>query len=453
MAADPIEFASYEAAVEAFHRNGWTDGLPIVPPTPERVAQFLETAGLKPDDELGFYTERRLPIVAEKLAINAVMAGCLPEYFPVVVAIVEAMLDPDFALHVANSSTGSFTLGFVVNGPIRNALGMNGHGNMLGPGNRANSSIGRAIRLIQLNVMGSVPGASGPDPAHGRPVLDRSMMGQPAKYAGYHIVENEEAFPELAPHHVELGFAATDSTVTLLLVAGYYWTDLHAEQTPDAWIDTMAQYVVSVGKLHPGGYGLLLLPPENARLFVEAGWTKADIRKALYERTRRSVAWVKTAGYKVQYHRERCEPIAPGDEDRWLAMAGSAAPEDLMVIVCGAAAGSWPYYLFAAGGVTRAVTRKIRVRSDRGLLTEPPSPRIVEALAPLRTLLAADGYAVELRQESAGTLVAEIKAGPDACADCLVPKPMMQGYFENALRGALDTGALAVRLIYPSDAA
>src|SRR5439155_9271962 len=340
------EFASFEEANETFHRNGWTDGLPIIPPTPESVAQFLDAAGLKPGDQIGFYEERRIPIIAEKLAINAVMAGCLPEYFPVVVAIVDAMLEPGFPLHVPTASTGSFTLGFIVNGPIRQAIGMNWQGNVLGPGNRANSTIGRAIRLIQMNVMGSIPGAGAPEPAHGRAVLDRSMMGQPAKYAGYHIVENEEEFPTLQPVHVELGFAPSDSTVTLFLIGGYHWTDCHAEQTPEAWIDTMAQYVVGTGQLHAAGYGILLLPPENARLFVNAGWTKGNIRQALYERTKRSVAWVKSEGYKVRFHRERCEPIEPGDEERHVAIAGSPAADELFVVVCGGVAGSWPYYLY-----------------------------------------------------------------------------------------------------------
>jgi hypothetical protein len=353
------EAADAEDANELFHRNGWTDGLPIIPPTPKRVAQFLEAAGLKGDEQLGIYQERRLPIITEKLAINAVMAGCLPEYFPVVVAIVEAMMDPAFMLHVANSSTGSFTLGYIVNGPIRKALNMNCHGNMLGPGNRANSSIGRAIRLIQLNVMGSVPGAGGPDPLNGRAVLDRSMMGQPAKYAGYHVVENEEEFPTLTPHHVELGFKATDSTVTLIFVQGYHWTDCHGEQNPDAWIDTMAQYIVNNGRLAPGGYGVLLLPPENARLFVGAGWTKADIRNALFERTRRSVAQVKESGFKVRWHRMRNEPIEPGDHEKFLGIAASAKAEDTIVIVGGGIAGSWPYFLFGPG-LNKAVTRKIR---------------------------------------------------------------------------------------------
>lgn len=359
VSASQYEVAGFDDANELFHRNGWTDGLPIVPPTPERVERFLEAAGLKAEDQIGFYEERRLPITADKLAINAVMAGCLPEYFPVVVAIVDAMLEPGFMLHVANSSTGSFTLGYIVNGPIRHELGMNCHGNMLGPGNRANSSIGRAIRLIQLNVMNSIPGAGAPDPGHGRPVLDRSMMGQPAKYAGYHIVENEEAFPLLKPVHVELGYKREDSTVTLLFLAGYQWICAHAEQTPEAWIDTMAHYAIGAGKLQSDGYSALLLPPENAHLFVNAGWTKADIREALYERTRRSVAWVKENGWKVQMQRQRLELVEPGDEERYMAMAGSAAPEDFFIVVCGGPAGSWPYYLYGAGGAAKAVTRRI----------------------------------------------------------------------------------------------
>lgn len=439
-----IEAEDFDAVQDLFHSKGWTDGLPVVPPTPERVARFLAAAGLEPEHQLGFYEERRVPVFAEKVAINAVMAGCLPEYFPVVVAIVEAMLEPGFPIHVANSSTGSFTLGFLVNGPIRNAIGMNCHGNMLGPGNRANSSIGRAVRLIQLNVLGSIPGAGAPEPAHGRAVLDRSMMGQPAKYAGYHIVENEEEFPSLTPTHVELGFAPGDSTVTLFLTAGYHWTDCHGEQTPEEWIDTMAQYVVGTGKLTAAGFGMLLLPPENARLFASNGWSKADIRKALFEKTKRSVAWVKESGFKVRFHRPRREPVEPGDEDRFMAMAASSDADSLFVVVCGGIAGSWPYFLYGAGGPGSVVTKRIRWQH-----TAPDE--IGKALEPLKAMLAADDYHLALSEGGAGVLVAEIRAGPDACADCLVPKPMMRGYFDKALREAIGAGAPEVRLIYPAD--
>lgn len=437
------EVADFDEANELFHRKGWTDGLPVVPPTPERVARFLAAAGLAADHEVGFYDERRIPVTAEKLAINAVMAGCLPAYFPVVVAIMEAMLDPDYRTHVVNSSTGSFTVGFIVNGPIRKALGMNGDGNVLGPGNRANSSIGRAIRLIQLNVLGSIPGAGGPEPEHGRAVLDRSMMGQPAKYAGYHIVENEELFPALTPLHVELGFAAEESTVTLLFVAGYEWICAHAEQTPDAWIDTMAHYVVHSGHLQESGYAVILLPPENAALFAAQGWSKQDIRDTLYERTRRSVAWVKESGWKVQWQKPRCEPVEPGDAERVMAISGSAAPADLMIVVCGGPAGAWPYYLHGGGGA-KAITRRIRSASAGS----PASATIERALAGQRSMLAADGYDLRLAEDATGTLVATISAGPNACPDCLVPKAMMRRYFDEALA---DYGRPEVRLVYPAE--
>jgi len=353
-----FEVADFEEANELYHAKGWTDGLPIIPPTPEKVARFLDAAGLEADTKLGYYEERQIPVYAEKLAINAVMAGCLPEYFPVVVAIIEAMLDHDFPTHVANTSTGSFTLATIVNGPVRHELGLNCHGNMLGPGNRANSAIGRAVRLIQINTLGSIAGAGGEPHQHGRAKLDRSMMGQPAKYAGYHIVENEEAFPSLLPVHVERGFAPQDSTVTLFMAANYHWICAHSEQTADEWIDTMAHYIVGTGGLQQSGCAALLLPIENAAMFARAGWTKADIREALFERTRRSAAWLKREGWKVVFQRPRLEEIEPGDEEKFLAIAGSASPDDLFVVPCGGPAGSWPYYL---RGVMGAVTRKIRM--------------------------------------------------------------------------------------------
>jgi hypothetical protein len=439
--AERYEVADFEAAQELYHGRGWSDGLPIVPPTPERVAEFLVAADLAPDAQIGFYAERRIPVFAEQLAINAVMAGCKPEYFPVVVAIVDALLDSTFRTHVVNSSTGSFTIGFIVNGPIRHRLGMNFDGNVLGPGNRANSSIGRAIRLIQLNVLGSIPGAGGPAPAHGRAVLDRSMMGQPAKYAGYHIAENEEAFPSLTPLHVELGYAPEDSTVSLLFVAGYEWICAHGEQTPEAWCDTLAHYIVQSGHLQREGYAVLLLPPENAGLFVRNGWTKQDIRDALYERTRRSVGWVKRGGWKVQWQRPRLEPVERGDEEAMLAVAGSARPEDLVIVTCGGPAGAWPYYLHGGGGLN-LITRKIR---ETGA-ARPVSAAIEEALASQRAMLAADGYVLTLTQDREA-VVGTISAGPEACADCLVPKTLMLAYFEKALGPSCPE----IRLVYPGE--
>src|SRR4051795_734605 len=140
--SERYEVDTVEDAIELYFERGWTDGLPIVPPTEEKVARFIDAAGRQPGEIIAQYPTRKRVIRVEKVAINAVMAGCKPEYFPVVLTIVEAMMIERFGIHAANASTGSMAVGFVVNGPIRTALGMNSSGNILGPGNRPNSTIG-----------------------------------------------------------------------------------------------------------------------------------------------------------------------------------------------------------------------------------------------------------------------------------------------------------------------
>ncbi len=360
MADDPaatLEVDDFYEAIELFHRRGWTDGLPVVPPTPGRVDAFLAAAGRTADQPIGYYALRNRPILAGKLAVNAVMAGCLPEHFPVVVAIVEGMLEPEFQLHIINSSTGSPVVGFIVNGPIRLALGMNSYGNMLGPGNRANSSIGRAIRLIQINVMGSIPGAGSPQDTEATPALDRATMGEPAKYAAYHAVENEEDYPTLTPLHVERGFAPEQSTVTVLPLWEHLMLSNHAEETPDEWIDSTAKYLLGAGRLMDDCFGALLLPQEAAQLFVAAGWDKGDIRRALYERCRRSTAWVKENGWKIGGRFERGGEVLEGDDEAMLSI--TASPDDLLVVVCGGPAGNFPVYLHPFGANCWPVTKVI----------------------------------------------------------------------------------------------
>jgi hypothetical protein len=168
-------------AIEFCYDQGWTDGLPVVPPTVEKVQEFLHIAGREPDEVVFDYRERSRIVTVEKVAINAVMAGCRPQYFPVVLALIEAIATPEFGVHPLNASTGGSALGFVVNGPIRQQIGMNCQGNVLGPGNRANSTIGRAVRLTpnqrprfharrrQRPRRRWGPGTAGPRPFHHRP--------------------------------------------------------------------------------------------------------------------------------------------------------------------------------------------------------------------------------------------------------------------------------------------
>ena len=154
------------SAIEKGYELGWSDGLPVVPPTTARVAEFIGYAGRPPDEELGELPERRRVITVEKAAANAVMAGCLPEYFPVVLAATEAMLDPVFNLVGPSSSMGGAAILCIVNGPVREQIGLNSRNNLFGPGNRANGTIGRSIRLILMNACAAIPG-----------LFDRSVIG------------------------------------------------------------------------------------------------------------------------------------------------------------------------------------------------------------------------------------------------------------------------------------
>src|SRR5215475_7063227 len=144
--------------IEAYFERGWTDGLPVVPPTEKSIAEMLAGAALRGDEPLGEIAGRNTVVVARKVAINAVMAGCRPEYLPVVVAAIRGLCHPDFAYHGPASSTGGSAMVLIVNGPLAKRLGVNSGNNAFGQGTRANATIGRAVRLVMMNMMNSRPG-------------------------------------------------------------------------------------------------------------------------------------------------------------------------------------------------------------------------------------------------------------------------------------------------------
>src|SRR5215510_10886474 len=193
---------SLEAVNDWFCREKLSDGLPIVPPTAERVERMLDGIKRDPQEVIGSIPPKWAPATVEKLAINAVMAGCLPEYLPVIIVAVEAVLEDKFNLYGIQSTTHPCAPLLILNGPIARELGVNARYNAFGQGWRPNATIGRAIRLILLNVGGGVPG-----------VLDRATQGQPSKYS-YCIAENEAENP-WEPLHVERGYAIDESTVTV----------------------------------------------------------------------------------------------------------------------------------------------------------------------------------------------------------------------------------------------
>src|SRR2546422_4191812 len=225
---DPAEL------IEAYYARGWTDGLPIVPPTEKSITAMLAGAGLRGEETIGEVRDRGVVVSAWKLAINAVLAGCRPEYLPVVVAAIRGLCHPDFAYHGPASSTGGSAMVLIVNGPIARALGVNSGNNAFGQGARANATIGRAVRLIMMNVMNTRPG-----------LLDRATLGNPGKYA-FCFAENEDNHP-WEPLHVTRGFAAEDSAVTVYASNSLYQVYNQLAATPEPLLRCFADALANLG--------------------------------------------------------------------------------------------------------------------------------------------------------------------------------------------------------------
>ena len=271
LASRRVELGASEDPVEAAFARGWTDGLPVTPPTEERVARMLEGTSLPPDQVICALPPDLAECTVEKVAVNAVMAGCLPEYLPVVLAAVTAAAGSRFNIHGIAATTYFTGPVVVVNGPIRRRIGMNSGINALGQGNRANLTIGRALNLVVRNVGGARPGG-----------VDRAALGSPGKLS-FCFPEDEEASPweSLA---TERGFSPEDSTVTLFAGHGPIEIVDQKSRTPESLAGTFGLQLRMVG--HPKLAGLadaiVVVSPEHARVFREAGWSKARLRQEVF---------------------------------------------------------------------------------------------------------------------------------------------------------------------------
>lgn len=322
----PLQSCAYElddafAVNEQYQQNGWTDGLPIVPPTEELVWQFLHTAHLQPNDVVALETVRQRPITAEKVAINAVMAGCLPTYMPVITAILKAMGDEDFNMHGSTASTGGSAPFIIVNGPIRTALGMNTTHSVFGAGNRANATIGRAIRLVLINVLGCVPGQ-----------LDRSTLGHAGKYS-FCIAEDEEDSPWI-PLAQERGVPPGQSGVTVMAAEASRQIMNEWTHDPEEIMETFAAEIrhnMLTYSIWQGNYAVVI-PKQLRELLVAAGWQKKDIRDYVFRSARvQRKAWG-TVGKGSIVERGK------GPEQEFTALR---SPDDLLVIAAGGPAGGF----------------------------------------------------------------------------------------------------------------
>lgn len=333
------------AAQELYHSNGWTDGLPIVPPTEDAVAACLDWAMTPPDQLLGIEPVRGVPITAEKLAINAVMAGCLPMHFPVVMTAITAMLQPEFLLHGATSSTGGCAVLTVLNGPIRRELGAVGTFNALGNSDRATAVIGRAIRLVLINLLEVRPGG-----------IDRSTLGHPGKFS-FCVAEDEED-TTWNPLHVDRGLPAEVSAVTVMAAGAPRQIMNEWTTDPEEILETFAAEMRANMRhysIWAGNYALII-PKQLREHLQSAGWSKADVARFIHARARiRRGEWAEVGKRAV---------VRDQADTEYSALR---SPDDLLVIAAGGPAGGFgaviPPWL---GHTSTAVTLPVGACVDCG---------------------------------------------------------------------------------------
>lgn len=338
-----IELASQEDEMETCFERGWTDGLPVVPPTEKRVSRMLEGTSRKPDEVVSVIPPNQAPCTVEKAAINAVMAGCKPEYLPVVLAAVEAACMDAFCMHGVLATTYFSGPVLIVNGPITKAIDMNSGINALGQGNRANATIGRALQLIIRNVGGGLPGG-----------VDRATLGNPGKCT-FCFAENEENSP-WEPLSIERGFPEGSSTVTLFAGDGVHAVSDQLSRTPESLAGSYAGSLRSVAhtKIFVTADAMLVVSPEHARVFREAGWSKQRLRREIDE-------LLKTPGRELV---RGAHGIAEGMLERFSDMELTKfRPGGLHIVHAGGPAGMFSAIIggwLASGPVgSQSVTREI----------------------------------------------------------------------------------------------
>jgi len=346
-----IEIAPADDPFEFMFDQGFSDGLPLVPPSPERVMRMLSGTSRDPQEVLGTMPPNMGDVTVEKLAINAVMAGCKPEYMPVIIAATEAILTEEYNIHGVMATTMGASPVMVINGPVRERIGMNMKLGALGQGNRANSTIGRAVRLAIRNLGGARPGGT-----------ERSTLGNPMKFTMC-FAEHEERNP-WEPLHVERGFDATDSVVTIFTMTS--GPTLIVDQDSRQASQLAGSFGLGLeSAFHPKAHFatevLLVVCPEHVDTLMRDNYTKADIRNRIQEVTARPLAElveneISAVGFK------KAAFDAMGDEARDRRLPKFKSPEDIHLVVAGSEAGkfSGAFHGWATGEIgSISVSKKI----------------------------------------------------------------------------------------------
>jgi hypothetical protein len=356
LVSDVVTAADYEEAVELCFARGWTDGLPVVLPTRRRVEALIEHAGRDPQESLGRVPPKGGPATVEKLAVNAVMGGCRPEHFPVVLAALEALLDPAHNLNGVSQTTHMCVSLVIVGGPVARELGFNSRDGVFGNGYRPNAAVGRAVRLALWNLGGATPWET-----------DKATLSHPGEYA--FCIAEEAADTPWPPLHEERGCPQGSDAVTVFACEGPH--SVFCYGTPEEMLHVVADSMCALGNnnVHVLGQTLVVLNPLNAEEFARRGWSKGGIRQHLWEHARRSAAEVRACG-EVHEQFRRMEREAGRYPPRYdmgdpaTRLPITPTPDDIHIVVAGgrsyfaAVLPGWGGF----GGF--AVTRPIRRRSQ-----------------------------------------------------------------------------------------
>jgi hypothetical protein len=324
-----------EAINDYFLERGWSDGLPVIPPTPERVERYFRGTDLDPERILGEMPPKWGPASLRALATNAVMAGCRPAYFPVLIAAVEAVLDPDFNLLAIQATTHPVAPLLIVSGPIARSIELNSGSGCFGPGWQANATIGRALRLVLMNVGGARPG-----------ITDMSTQGQPSKYS-YCIAENEAENP-WESLHMARGFAREESVVTVFGGENPHNIQHHTSEHGSEILIGLAAKACALGANHitnrKFSQVVVALGPEHAAQIAGSGYSRADAQRFIYEHAQNPRERLQAARYLP-------------DRDFPESIPAIRAPEDVLLLVAG---GTGRHScVIPSFGNTQAVSRKI----------------------------------------------------------------------------------------------
>jgi hypothetical protein len=334
--------ADFDHVNELLYERGMTDGLPVVPPTRERVERMIMAAGRDPSDSLGAFPPAYNEATVGTLAVNAVMAGCRPEYMPVLIAAVEAMIDPAFNLYGINATTHPVSPLIIVNGPVVRRLKLNFGYNVLGQGWRANATIGRAARLAMVNMGGGRPGDG-----------DMATHGHPGKYS-YCMAENEARTP-WEPLHVRRGFHPEESTVTVFGAEAPHEVNDHTSTTGAGIMTTQADVFATLGNNNAymsAGELCLVMSPEHADTVARDGWTIPQVQQYLHGKARLKLGKLRAVGKAAKLVTQHYNDL---DDDEMIPLTMS--PDDIMIVVAGGAGKH--SMAIPSFGMTRAITRRV----------------------------------------------------------------------------------------------